>query len=62
MTPSPYDAPPDHRPQWEPLGRPVRRRTLLRLGALGGTGLALGPSPPAPDPPEPPARAPSPSA
>ncbi|MGX5207879.1 ABC transporter substrate-binding protein [Streptomyces violaceus] len=43
MTPSPYDAPPDHRPQWEPLRRPVRRRTLLRLGALGGTGLALGP-------------------
>ncbi|GHD05707.1 hypothetical protein GCM10010313_22860 [Streptomyces violarus] len=43
MTPSPYDAPPDHRHQWEPLGRPVRRRTLLRLGALGGAGLALGP-------------------
>lgn len=35
MTPSPQSAPPEH--------EPPSRRTLLRWGALGGAGLALGP-------------------
>ncbi|MFE4535507.1 ABC transporter substrate-binding protein [Streptomyces scopuliridis] len=46
MTPTPQSAPPDAPPR-EPSPEPARegfgRRTLLRWGAAGGAGVALGP-------------------
>ncbi|MFD7898716.1 ABC transporter substrate-binding protein [Streptomyces sp. NPDC059743] len=38
MTPTPQSAPPDAPPR-----EPLSRRTLLRWGAVGGAGLAVGP-------------------
>ncbi|MEV7681209.1 ABC transporter substrate-binding protein [Streptomyces sp. NPDC088341] len=38
MTPTPQSAPPDAPPR-----EPLSRRTLLRWGAVGGAGVALGP-------------------